>query len=204
MGTEDQGWVAHFIRSALSDAPISVFGDGHQVRDVLHAEDAVAAYIAGWDAIGQDRRLRLQPRRRPGQRDQSGSTLDLSGDGDRPGARRPPFTIGGRAIRNTMCPTAGASMRRLRLEPPRSWRQGVARSRQLVSASGKRPRRRRERRLLPSRRSDARRSRQPELDFRQQHLFRVSRAAPSARAGLRQSLARTCRPRRPPAGWTSI
>ena len=53
MGTEDQGWVAHFIRSALAGVPISVFGDGHQVRDVLHVDDAVAAYVAGWAAIDE-------------------------------------------------------------------------------------------------------------------------------------------------------
>ena len=51
MGTEDQGWVAHFIRCALAGAPISVFGDGHQVRDVLHVDDATAAYVAALDAV---------------------------------------------------------------------------------------------------------------------------------------------------------
>lgn len=43
-GTEDQGWVAHFLLSALSGHPIRIYGDGTQVRDVLHVEDAVAAY----------------------------------------------------------------------------------------------------------------------------------------------------------------
>ncbi|MEO3435197.1 NAD-dependent epimerase/dehydratase family protein [Inquilinus sp. CAU 1745] len=47
-GTEDQGWVAHFARQALTQSPISIFGDGHQVRDVLHVDDAVAAYLAAW------------------------------------------------------------------------------------------------------------------------------------------------------------
>ena len=51
MGTEDQGWVAHFIRTALARGPISIYGDGHQVRDVLHVEDAVDAYLAGWASI---------------------------------------------------------------------------------------------------------------------------------------------------------
>jgi CDP-paratose 2-epimerase len=44
LGTEDQGWVAHFILSALEDSPITIFGDGHQVRDVLAVEDAVEIY----------------------------------------------------------------------------------------------------------------------------------------------------------------
>jgi CDP-paratose 2-epimerase len=43
-GTEDQGWVAHFLLRALAREPITIFGDGHQVRDILHVSDAVAAY----------------------------------------------------------------------------------------------------------------------------------------------------------------
>jgi CDP-paratose 2-epimerase len=43
-GTEDQGWVAHFLIRALRGEPITVYGDGKQVRDVLHVADAVAAY----------------------------------------------------------------------------------------------------------------------------------------------------------------
>lgn len=43
-GTEDQGWVAHFLLRALAGEPIVVFGDGRQVRDVLHVDDAVCAY----------------------------------------------------------------------------------------------------------------------------------------------------------------
>lgn len=45
-GTEDQGWVAHFLLQALADRPITIFGDGRQVRDILHVSDAVAAYRA--------------------------------------------------------------------------------------------------------------------------------------------------------------
>lgn len=45
-GTEDQGWVAHFLLSALSGRPITIYGDGRQVRDILHVADAVAAYRA--------------------------------------------------------------------------------------------------------------------------------------------------------------
>lgn len=43
-GNEDQGWVAHFILSTLRDEPLTIFGDGKQVRDVLHVEDLVRAY----------------------------------------------------------------------------------------------------------------------------------------------------------------
>ena len=45
-GTEDQGWVAHFLISALKGETISIYGDGKQVRDILHVNDAVAAYRA--------------------------------------------------------------------------------------------------------------------------------------------------------------
>ena len=45
-GTEDQGWVAHFLLTALRGQPITLFGNGNQVRDILHVADAVAAYRA--------------------------------------------------------------------------------------------------------------------------------------------------------------
>lgn len=45
-GNEDQGWVAHFALSTLRDEPLSIFGDGKQVRDVLYVEDLIRAYDA--------------------------------------------------------------------------------------------------------------------------------------------------------------
>ncbi len=45
-GNEDQGWVAHFLYCALAGLPITVYGDGHQVRDVLHVHDLVGAMMA--------------------------------------------------------------------------------------------------------------------------------------------------------------
>ncbi|MGE7415113.1 NAD-dependent epimerase/dehydratase family protein [Methylobacterium tarhaniae] len=53
MGTEDQGWVAHFLIRALEGRPITVYGDGCQVRDVLDVGDAVAAYRAALARIAQ-------------------------------------------------------------------------------------------------------------------------------------------------------
>ncbi|KXU31090.1 CDP-paratose 2-epimerase [Sphingobium sp. 22B] len=53
MGTEDQGWVAHFLISALEGQPITLYGDGHQVRDILDVQDAVDAYLAVWRQIGR-------------------------------------------------------------------------------------------------------------------------------------------------------
>jgi CDP-paratose 2-epimerase len=43
-GNEDQGWVAHFVRCALSDSQVTIYGDGRQVRDVLFVEDLVNAF----------------------------------------------------------------------------------------------------------------------------------------------------------------
>lgn len=43
-GIEDQGWVAWFVIAAVKGLPISVFGDGKQVRDVLFVEDLTRAY----------------------------------------------------------------------------------------------------------------------------------------------------------------
>ena len=51
-GTEDQGWVAHFLLRAMAGEGVTIYGDGRQVRDVLFVDDAVAAYIAVWRRIG--------------------------------------------------------------------------------------------------------------------------------------------------------
>jgi CDP-paratose 2-epimerase len=48
-GTEDQGWVAHFLIRTLQDEPITVFGDGKQLRDVLFVEDLVDAFLSATD-----------------------------------------------------------------------------------------------------------------------------------------------------------
>lgn len=50
-GTEDQGWVAHFLLSALSGQAITIYGNGKQVRDILHVSDAVSAYRGVLDRI---------------------------------------------------------------------------------------------------------------------------------------------------------
>jgi CDP-paratose 2-epimerase len=42
-GNEDQGWLAHFLIAALTDRPITIYGNGKQVRDVLFVEDLVRA-----------------------------------------------------------------------------------------------------------------------------------------------------------------
>jgi CDP-paratose 2-epimerase len=44
-GTEDQGWVAHFLIRALQGEPITLYGDGMQVRDILFVDDLVDAFL---------------------------------------------------------------------------------------------------------------------------------------------------------------
>jgi len=44
-GNEDQGWVAHFIKQALEDNPLTIYGDGKQVRDILFVDDLVNAFL---------------------------------------------------------------------------------------------------------------------------------------------------------------
>jgi CDP-paratose 2-epimerase len=43
-GVEDQGWVAWFTIAAVLQKPITIYGDGKQVRDVLFIDDLIEAY----------------------------------------------------------------------------------------------------------------------------------------------------------------
>ena len=43
-GFEDQGWLAHFLISNITERPITIYGDGKQVRDVLYVDDLVSAF----------------------------------------------------------------------------------------------------------------------------------------------------------------
>ena len=45
LGDEDQGWVAHFVFQAMAGRPLSIYGDGKQVRDVLWIDDLVDAFL---------------------------------------------------------------------------------------------------------------------------------------------------------------
>jgi CDP-paratose 2-epimerase len=50
-GNEDQGWIAHFLLSAIRGEPLTIYGDGYQVRDALHVSDAVNAWLSALDHI---------------------------------------------------------------------------------------------------------------------------------------------------------
>jgi CDP-paratose 2-epimerase len=50
-GTEDQGWVAHFLIAALRGEPLAIYGDGLQVRDILFVDDLVDAMLLAQEHI---------------------------------------------------------------------------------------------------------------------------------------------------------
>ena len=50
-GTEDQGWVAHFVLRALRGEPVVVYGDGQQTRDLLFVSDLVDAFLAARERL---------------------------------------------------------------------------------------------------------------------------------------------------------
>lgn len=50
-GTEDQGWVAHFLIQAMNSDLIKIYGDGRQVRDILYVADLVDAFYLAWQHI---------------------------------------------------------------------------------------------------------------------------------------------------------
>jgi CDP-paratose 2-epimerase len=52
-GTEDQGWVAHFLIRACGGEAITIYGDGFQVRDVLFVDDLIDAFIRAWSRIDE-------------------------------------------------------------------------------------------------------------------------------------------------------
>ena len=52
-GTEDQGWVAHFLIQALTQRALTLYGDGLQVRDVLFVQDLVDAMMHAHDRIDE-------------------------------------------------------------------------------------------------------------------------------------------------------
>jgi len=43
-GVEDQGWAAHFVIAAFQNKPITIYGDGKQIRDMLYIDDLIVVY----------------------------------------------------------------------------------------------------------------------------------------------------------------
>jgi CDP-paratose 2-epimerase len=54
-GIEEQGWLAWFCNALLFDKPVTIFGNGKQVRDVLYIDDLLRAYDAALRNIRKSR-----------------------------------------------------------------------------------------------------------------------------------------------------
>lgn len=54
-GIEEQGWLAWFINSLIFERPVTIYGDGKQVRDVLYIDDVLSAYDAALANINTTR-----------------------------------------------------------------------------------------------------------------------------------------------------
>ncbi|NNM78753.1 SDR family NAD(P)-dependent oxidoreductase [Sphingomonas sp. ID1715] len=125
MGTEDQGWVAHFLIRALEGKPITIYGDGKQVRDVLNVADAVDTYLAAWRRIdqvsgrvfnlggGPDNAISLRQLIRHIER-LTGRPVDTRFEDWRAGDQRY-FVADARSVRQA-----------LGLAAPKGWQQGIA------------------------------------------------------------------------------
>jgi CDP-paratose 2-epimerase len=48
MGVEDQGWVAWFVIALVTGKPLTIYGDGKQVRDLLYIDDLLNAFDAAY------------------------------------------------------------------------------------------------------------------------------------------------------------
>jgi CDP-paratose 2-epimerase len=194
IGTEDQGWVAHFLIRALRDEPISIYGDGCQVRDILHVSDAVEAYSAVLERIEATpaRRSILaadRPMRQPAAGDRR--IEDMT----RPGASRP-FAEWRPATSVTTSPIPQVP-RHARLES-----HALARSASRLAGWLERARRA----ARHAKRGGVREVAlvNPPWSFDEQHLFRLPRAAPAAGARLRQGAAGGGRARGPDAGRPAL
>jgi CDP-paratose 2-epimerase len=51
LGTEDQGWVAHFALQILRSQCLTIYGDGRQVRDILYIDDLIDAMLMAVEDI---------------------------------------------------------------------------------------------------------------------------------------------------------
>ena len=161
--------------------PITIYGDGRQVRDILCVDDAVDAYVAAWRRIGAC----------------AGQAFNLGGG--------PANAV---SLRHVIAQHRGRSLGAPVDVHFADWRPGdqryfVSDTRRATAALGLRPalpwRRRRRARWPTGCGADAAgtsrarrrggvhegRARQSALAFRAQHLFRLPRAAPAARTRLR-------------------
>ncbi len=99
-GIEDQGWLAHFVISATLGRPITIYGDGKQVRDMLYVGDLTRAFERAVEQIatvrgrvyniggGPDFTLTIWSETGPMLEQLSGRSLDVRYGKWRPGDQR--------------------------------------------------------------------------------------------------------------------
>jgi len=99
-GVEDQGWVAWFIIAAVLERPITIYGNGKQVRDLLYVADLLNAYdaaIANIDEVagqvfnvggGAENQLSIWQEFRPLLETLTGRAIPVSWSEWRPGDQR--------------------------------------------------------------------------------------------------------------------
>ena len=126
MGTEDQGWVAHFLIRALEGRPLTIYGDGLQVRDILDVGDAVNAYVA---ALQNIERVAGRAFNLGGGPDNAVSLLELIDEIRAITGREVPleFEDWRQGDQRWFVADTSAARSALGLAPPRGWRSGVAR-----------------------------------------------------------------------------
>jgi CDP-paratose 2-epimerase len=92
-GTEDQGWVAHFLIGSLRGQPLTIYGDGLQVRDILFVEDLTEAMLLAQASIDRLAGEAFNIGGGPANTTSLVELLDLIGDltGARPLARLEPW-----------------------------------------------------------------------------------------------------------------
>ena len=124
MGTEDQGWVAHFLIQALAGEPVTIYGDGRQVRDVLDISDTVEAYVRALERIDsvQSRAFNLG-----GGPFNAVSLLQLTDEIRRLTGRKTElrFEDWRQGDQRWYVSDTSAATKALGLKPPRPWREGV-------------------------------------------------------------------------------
>ena len=126
MGTEDQGWVAHFLIRALEGEPITIYGDGKQVRDILDVGDAADAYVRALDNID---RIAGRAFNLGGGPDNAVSLLELVDEISEIVGRDVElrFEDWRKGDQRWYVSDTHSAREALHLDRPRSWRDGVAR-----------------------------------------------------------------------------
>jgi CDP-paratose 2-epimerase len=124
-GTEDQGWVAHFVIRAIEGDPITIYGDGRQVRDILFVADAVDAYVA---ALRRITRVAGRAFNLGGGPANAVSLLQLLDHIERICGRKPSVSFANwrAGDQRYYVSNPHAAQRELGLGKPRDWRTGLA------------------------------------------------------------------------------